>query len=73
MTPQFGASLAGDSSFFIYDRNMFIAQATEMTYVKEFGGESSESGRDEDGGHGREEVGHEELVLWTTLENFFGR
>jgi hypothetical protein len=40
--------------------------------VKKFGGESTESGRDEDGGHGGEEVGHEELVLWQTLENFFG-
>ncbi len=73
MTPQFGASFANDSSVVIYDHNMFIVQATEMTYVKEFGGESSESGRDEDGGHGGEEVGHEELVLQPTLENFFGR
>ncbi len=71
--PQFGASLADDSSFVIYDRNMFIVQATEVTYVKKFGGKSSESCRDEDGGHGREEVGHEELVLQPTLENFLGR
>jgi hypothetical protein len=73
VTPQFGASFANDSSVVIYDHNMFIVQGTEMTYVKKFGGESSESCRDEDGGHGGEEVGHEELVLWTTLENFLGR
>jgi hypothetical protein len=30
VTPQFGASLADDSRVVIYNRNMFIVQATEL-------------------------------------------
>ena len=32
--PQFGASLTDDSRVIIYDRNMFIKQATEPTLIK---------------------------------------
>ncbi len=34
MTPQFGASLADNSRVVIYDRNMFILQATGHTEEK---------------------------------------
>jgi hypothetical protein len=31
--PQFGASLADDSRVIIYDRNMFIVQATDFDVI----------------------------------------